>query len=215
MKAVLFDLDGTLSNSKEGITKCVQYALKHFGIEEPDRDKLEVFIGPPLTDSFMKYYDMSMEQALEATAKYRERYAPIGIHEASMYPGGRECLEELKRQGYVIGMASSKPENYCKIILEDFGVLELFDDVVGATMDGRIRSKEDVLMEVFRRWSHFAKDEICLVGDSIFDVEGANFVGIPCVAVSYGFGDVEEMKNAGAVAIIDSLAELPEVLKSL
>lgn len=215
MKAVLFDLDGTLSNSKEGITKCVQYALKYFGIEEPDRDKLEVFIGPPLTDSFMKYYDMSMEQALEATAKYRERYAPIGIHETNMYPGGRECLEELKRQGYVIGMASSKPENYCKIILEDFGVLELFDDVVGATMDGRIRSKEDVLMEVFRRWSHFAKDEICLVGDSIFDVEGANFVEIPCVAVSYGFGDVEEMKNAGAVAIIDSLAELPEVLKSL
>lgn len=215
MKAVLFDLDGTLSNSKEGITKCVQYALAHFGIEEPDRDKLEVFIGPPLTDSFMKYYDMSMEQALEATAKYRERYAPIGIHETVMYPGSKECLEELKKKGYVIGMASSKPENYCKIILEDFGVLELFDDVVGATMDGRIRSKEDVLMEVFRRWSHFGKNEICLVGDSIFDVEGANLVGIPCVGVSYGFGDVEEMRKEGAVAIIDNLVELPEVLKNI
>lgn len=215
MKAVLFDLDGTLSNSKEGITKCVQYALKHFGIEEPDRDKLEIFIGPPLVDSFMNFYGMSLEDAKIATAKYRERYTPIGIHEASMYPGARECIEELKRQGYIIGMASSKPEEYCRIILEDFGILELFDDVVGATMDGRIDSKEQVLMEVFRRWSHYGKDEMCLIGDSIYDVEGANLVGIPCVAVSYGFGDVQEMTAAGAVAVIDNLVELPEVLKRL
>ena len=215
MKAVLFDLDGTLSNSKEGITKCVQYALKHFGIEEPDRDKLEIFIGPPLVDSFMNFYGMSLEDAKLATAKYRERYTPIGIHEASMYPGTRECIEELKRQGYIIGMASSKPEEYCRIILEDFGILDLFDDVVGATMDGRIDSKEEVLMEVFRRWSHYGKDEMCLIGDSIYDVEGANLVGIPCVAVSYGFGDVKEMTEAGAVAVIDNLVELPEVLKRL
>lgn len=215
MKAILFDLDGTLSNSKEGITKCVQYALKHFGIDEPDRDKLEVFIGPPLVDSFMKYYDMTLEQAKEATAKYRERYTPIGIHEAEMYPGTRECLEELKRQGYIIGMASSKPENYCKIVLEDFGILELFDDVVGATMDGRIDSKEQVLQEVFRRWSHYGQNEMCLIGDSIFDVEGANLVGIPCIAVTYGFGDVEEMKAAGAVAFVDNLTELPDVLKNM
>lgn len=215
MKAVLFDLDGTLSNSKEGITKCVQYALKHFGIEEPDRDKLEIFIGPPLVDSFMNFYGMSLEDAKLATAKYRERYTPIGIHEASMYPGTRECIEELKRQGYIIGMASSKPEEYCRIILEDFGILDLFDDVVGATMDGRIDSKEEVLMEVFRRWSHYGKDEMCLIGDSIYDVEGANLVGIPCIAVSYGFGDVKEMTEAGAVAVIDNLVELPEVLKRL
>ncbi|MBE5888004.1 MAG: HAD family hydrolase [Lachnospiraceae bacterium] len=215
MKAVLFDLDGTLSNSKEGITKCVQYALKHFGIEEPDRDKLEIFIGPPLVDSFMNFYGMSLEDAKIATAKYRERYTPIGIHEASMYPGTRECIEELKKQGYIIGMASSKPEEYCRIILEDFGILDLFDDVVGATMDGRIDSKEEVLMEVFRRWSHYGKDEMCLIGDSIYDVEGANLVGIPCIAVSYGFGDVKEMTEAGAVAVIDNLVELPDVLKKM
>ena len=215
MKAVLFDLDGTLSNSKEGITKCVQYALKHFGIEEPDRDKLEIFIGPPLVDSFMNFYGMSLEDAKIATAKYRERYTPIGIHEASMYPGTRECIEELKKQGYIIGMASSKPEEYCRIILEDFGILDLFDDVVGATMDGRIDSKEEVLMEVFRRWSHYGKDEMCLIGDSIYDVEGANLVGIPCIAVSYGFGDVKEMTEAGAVAVIDNLIELPDLLKKM
>ncbi len=215
MKAVLFDLDGTLSNSKEGITRCVQYALSHFGIDEPDRDKLEVFIGPPLVDSFMKYYDMSLEQAREATAKYRERYTPTGIHETSMYPHVRECIEELKKQGYIIGMASSKPEEYCKIILEGFGILELFDDVVGATMDGRIDSKEEVLLEVFRRWSHYGKHEMCLVGDSIYDVEGANMVGIPCIGVTYGFGDVEEMRKAGAVAFVDDLAKLPNVLEKM
>ncbi len=215
MKAVLFDLDGTISNSKEGITNCVQYALKHFGIEEPDKDKLECFIGPPLVDSFMNFYGMSQEQAKEATAKYRERYTPIGIHEASMYPETRECIEELKRQGYIIGMASSKPEEYCRIILEGFDILELFDDVVGATMDGRIDSKEQVLMEVFRRWGHYGRNEMCLVGDSIYDVEGANLVGIPCIAVSYGFGDVQEMLSAGAVAVIDNLTELPHVLEEM
>lgn len=215
MKAVLFDLDGTLSNSKEGITKSVQYALSHFGIEEPDLDKLGVFIGPPLVDSFMKYYNMSLEQAKEATAKYRERYAPIGIHETQMYEGAKECLISLKEQGYVIGMASSKPENYCKIILEDFGILEYFDDVVGATMDGKIGSKEEVIREVFRRWSHIEKNQMCLIGDTIFDVEGANEAGIACVGVTFGFGDVEQMREAGAVAFVDSLLELPDVLKNM
>lgn len=215
MKAVLFDLDGTISNSKEGITKCVQYALKHFGIDEPDLDKLAVFIGPPLVDSFMKHYNFTEEQAKAATAKYRERYTPIGVHETHMYPNTRECIEELKRQGYVIGMASSKPTNYCTTVLEDFGILELFDDVVGATMDGRISSKEQVLDEVFRRWSHYGKDEICLIGDTLYDVNGANYAGIPCVGVSFGFGDAKELKEAGAVAIIDDLMELPEVLKNL
>ena len=215
MDAVLFDLDGTISNSKEGITKCVQYALKHFGIEEPDLDKLDVFIGPPLVESFMKYYNFTLEQAKEATAKYRERYAPIGIHETYMYPGTRECIEELKKQGYRIGMASSKPTDYCKIVLEDFGILDLFDDVVGATMDGRIGTKEEVLEEVFRRWSYVERGEICLVGDTLFDVNGAKHAGIPCVGVTYGFGKAEDLKKAGAVALIDNLMELPKVLKDL
>lgn len=215
MDAVLFDLDGTISNSKEGITKCVQYALKHFGIEEPDLDKLDVFIGPPLVESFMKFYNFTLEQAKEATAKYRERYAPIGIHETYMYPGTRECIEELKKQGYRIGMASSKPESFCKIVLEDFGILDLFDDVVGATMDGRIGTKEEVLEEVFRRWSYVEKGEICLIGDTLFDVNGAKHAGIPCVAVTYGYGDAEELKEAGAVALIDNLMELPDVLQNL
>lgn len=215
MKAVLFDLDGTISNSQEGITKCVQYALKHFGIEEQDLDKLKVFIGPPLVESFRKHYGMNLEQAKEATAKYRERYTPIGVHETHMYPNTRACIEALKQQGYLIGMASSKPENYCKVVLEDFGILELFDEVVGATMDGRLSTKEDVLDEVFRRWNHLKREEMCLIGDTLYDVNGANYAKIPCIGVSYGFGKAEELKEAGAVAVIHDLMELPDLLKNL
>ena len=212
MKAVLFDLDGTISNSKEGITKSIQYALKHLGIEETDLDKLAPFIGPPLTDSFKKYYDFTPEQTKIAIEKFRERYAPIGLKECEMYPNVRECLEVLKEQGYVIGLASSKVEKFCKIILEQFGILELFDDVVGATMDGSIATKEEVLEEVFRRWSHIPKSETCLVGDTIFDINGAKEHGIACIAVTFGYGDIQEMKEAGVWAFCDDFMELPDIL---
>lgn len=208
MKAILFDLDGTLIDSSEGVTKSVQYALKHYGVEEPDLQRLNVFVGPPLSQSFMKFYGFSKEQAMEAVGFYRERYNETGIFECSLYPGVKACIQELKAQGYLIGMASSKPETFCRRILEHFGILELFDDVVGATLDGRIDTKEEVLNEVMRRWKDVPKDEMCLVGDTMFDVEGANRVGISCIAVSFGFGDAAEMVHAGAVAVCDSMSEL-------
>ena len=215
MKAILFDLDGTLIDSSEGITKSTQYALAHYGIIENDLSKFYKFIGPPLVASFKKYYDFSEEQAVEAVAVYRERYNKIGLFECSLYPGVRECIEKLKAQGYLIGMASSKPEVSCRRILEHFGILELFDDVVGATFDGRIDTKEEVLNEVMRRWSDVPKDEMCLIGDTMFDVEGANQVGIRTVAVTFGFGNVQEMVEAGAVAVCDDMEELPEIVAGL
>lgn len=215
MKAILFDLDGTLIDSSEGITKSTQYALAHYGIIENDLSKFYKFIGPPLVASFKKYYDFSEEQAVEAVAVYRERYNKIGLFECSLYPGVRECIEKLKAQGYLIGMASSKPEVSCRRILEHFGILELFDDVVGATFDGRIDTKEEVLNEVMRRWSDVPKDEMCLIGDTMFDVEGANQVGIRTVAVTFGFGDVEQMVKAGAVAVCEDMAKLPEIVAAL
>ena len=215
MKAILFDLDGTLIDSSEGITKSTQYALAHYGIIENDLSKFYKFIGPPLVASFKKYYDFSEEQAVEAVAVYRERYNKIGLFECSLYPGVRECIEKLKAQGYLIGMASSKPEVSCCRILEHFGILELFDDVVGATFDGRIDTKEEVLNEVMRRWSDVPKDEMCLIGDTMFDVEGANQVGIRTVAVNFGFGNVQEMVEAGAVAVCDDMEELPEIVAGL
>lgn len=215
MKAILFDLDGTLIDSSEGITKSTQYALAHYGIIENDLSKFYKFIGPPLVASFKKYYDFPEEQAVEAVAVYRERYNKIGLFECSLYPGVRECIEKLKAQGYLIGMASSKPEVSCRRILEHFGILELFDDVVGATFDGRIDTKEEVLNEVMRRWSDVPKDEMCLIGDTMFDVEGANQVGIRTVAVTFGFGNVQEMVEAGAVAVCEDMAKLPEIAAAL
>ena len=215
MKAILFDLDGTLIDSSEGITKSTQYALAHYGIIENDLSKFYKCIGPPLVVSFKKYYDFSEEQAVEAVAVYRERYNKIGLFECSLYPGVRECIEKLKAQGYLIGMASSKPEVSCRRILEHFGILELFDDVVGATFDGRIDTKEEVLNEVMRRWSDVPKDEMCLIGDTMFDVEGANQVGIRTVAVTFGFGNVQEMVEAGAVAVCEDMEKLPDIVAAL
>lgn len=213
IKAILFDLDGTLIDSSEGIINCVRYALDKFGIEEKDTDRLRKFIGPPLIESFKKYYGFSQEDARVAVDTYRQRYHPTGIYECSLYDGVRECIEVLKQRGYRIGMASSKPEVSCRRILEHFGIIDLFDDVVGATLDGKIDTKEQVLHEVFRRWSDLRVDEMCLIGDTMFDVDGANKVGMPCLCVSYGFGDTRQMLDAGAVGICDSMAELPDMIE--
>ena len=213
MNTILFDLDGTLIDSSEGIIKCVLYTLDFYGIKEPDTAKLYRFIGPPLSESFERYYGFSHEKAYEAVQKYRERYNTTGIFECKLYPGVEKCIRTLKEQGYRIGMASSKPEESCKRILDHFGILDLFDDVVGATFDGRIDKKEEVLNEVMRRWSDIPKDEMCLIGDTMFDVEGANQVGIPCYVVSFGFGDVGKMLAAGAVDVCDDMKDLQSIIE--
>jgi phosphoglycolate phosphatase len=215
MKAVLFDLDGTVIDSSEGVTNCVRYALKHYGIEETDFKKLCRFIGPPLKDSFKREYGFSPEQAQEALTTYRERYNRIGIFECKLYPGMAECLRTLRRMGYRVGLASSKPEPSCRRILEHFGILELFDEVVGATFDDTRKKKVDILKEVFCRWDDIAPEEMCLVGDTIYDVAGANAVGIPCIAVSFGFGNMQEMVEAGIAGSCDSMEELPDVVRRL
>ena len=212
MKAILFDLDGTLIDSSEGITKSAQYALSHFGVDEPDRNSLFFFIGPPLINTFMEHYGFPKEKALEAVEKYRERYNKTGIFECSLFPGVKECIEALKAAGYRIGLASSKPEKSCERILEHFGIRDMFDEVVGATFDGRIDTKEEVLNEVMRRWADIPRDEMCLIGDTMFDIEGAKRVNVPSIAVSFGFGDVDEMVAAGAKAVIDDLRQLPDVI---
>lgn len=215
MHTILFDLDGTLIDSSEGIIKSVLYTLDFYGIKEPDISKLYQFIGPPLSESFEKFYGFSPEKAYEAVQKYRERYNKTGIFECRLYPGVESCIRTLKEKGYRIGMASSKPEISCRRILEHFGILELFDDVVGATFDGTRDKKSEVLEEVMRRWSHIPKSDMCLIGDTMFDVEGAKELEIPCLAVSFGFGDVDKMKAAGVIAVCDAMEELPEMLEQL
>ena len=215
IKAVLFDLDGTLIDSSEGITKSAQFALDYYGIEEPDLDKLRKFIGPPLWESFVKFYDFPKEKALEAVDKFRERYNVTGLFECCLYPGVRECLEELRRRGYLVAVASSKPEVTCKRILEYHGALELFDSISGATMDGRIETKEQVLDQLFERWPDVSRDEMVLVGDTVFDVKGAGQTGLKCIAVSFGFGNVKEMLDAGAICVCDEMMEVVDVVENL
>jgi len=215
VKAVLFDLDGTLIDSSEGIIKSVLHALNHYGIEEHDVDGLRKFIGPPLWESFAKYYDFPKDKAVEAVQVFRERYNVKGLFECSLYPGVRECLEELSNKGYRIGIASSKPEETCKRILDYHGVLGYFDNVSGASMDGKVETKEQVLEQLFSRWPDVDKDQMVLVGDTLFDVQGANSFSLRCIAVSFGFGSAEEMVKEGAVAICDDMAELPGIIKDI
>ena len=215
IKAVLFDLDGTLIDSSEGIIKSVRYALSYYGMEETDTDKLYQFIGPPLSDSFQKIYGFSREQAVEAVEVYRQRYSKTGIFECRLYPGVEECIRTLRKQGLRIGMASSKPEQSCRRILEHFGILSLFDEVVGATFDGTRDRKEDVLREAFRRWEDLSLSQMCLIGDTVYDAAGAAAAGIDCIAVTYGFGDVEQMKQAGAAAVCEQICQLPQLIQAL
>lgn len=208
---ILFDLDGTLTNSELGITRCVQHALQHFGIEVEDRSSLRHFIGPPLLETFMESYNMSKEQAEEAVAKYRERYTTVGIFENEVYPGIDSLLEELKLQGKIIATASSKPENFVVQILEHFGLDDYFDVIAGAEMSVHGRNgKEAVLRYVLDRLGVEDLSTAVLVGDTKFDVEGAKELGIDCIGVTYGFGTRAELK--GCVAVADNSAQLKEIL---
>lgn len=210
MKAILWDLDGTIINSEEGITKCVQYALRAHGIEEPDLKKLLCFIGPPLEPMFREKYGMTEEEAWQGVVKYRERFDVKGIFECSLYDGVKDVIMSLKEKGYVLALASSKPEVACRRILNHLGLMPYFDKVVGSTLDGSISTKEEVLEELGRRMASLAigKDEMCLIGDTKYDAWGAKAFGIRCIGVSYGFGTREDMLAAGAEAVFDMIEEV-------
>lgn len=213
---LFFDLDGTLTNPKEGITKCVQYALHHQGIEEPDLDKLEPFIGPPLIDSFMEYYGLTMEQARECVVKYRERFHDIGIFENEVLEGVPQMLDALQRQGRKLVVASSKPEPFVIRILEKFGLKTYFTEVVGATMDEKRTAKAEVIREAFRRLSipEDEKDQVIMIGDRRHDAQGAKSCGIDCLGVYIGFAAEGELEEAGATYIVHTVAEMSQFLQT-
>lgn len=209
-------MDGTIINSEEGITKCVQYALRAYGIDEPDRKKLLCFIGPPLDPVFREKYGMTEEEAWQAVERYRERFDVKGIFECCLYDGVRDAIVRLKEKGYVLALASSKPETACRRILEHFSLTPYFDEVVGSTLDGRISTKEEVLEELGRRMAdcQIGRDEMCLIGDTKYDAAGAKAFGIRCIGVSYGFGTREELLDAGAEAVFDQMEEVERYIEN-
>lgn len=208
-RAILFDLDGTLTQSGEGITKSVQYALEKLGKPEPDLKKLEVFVGPPLLQQFMKYAGLDEETAVKAVEYYRERYTDVGIFENRPYPGVEEMLEGLKRKGYILAVASSKPERFVRRILDHFHLTGYFQEIVGSEMNGGRTSKAEVIEEALSRL-HMSgcRKDVIMVGDKEHDVLGAREAGISCVAVSYGYGTEEELKNAAPLKNVHSAREV-------
>lgn len=214
-KYFLFDLDGTLTDPKVGITTCVQYALHSFGIEEPDLDKLEPFIGPPLKDSFMEFYGMDERQAEEAVEKYRERFSDKGLFENEIYPGIARMLQILSGKGFRLAVASSKPTVFVEKILEHFGIRQYFKAVVGSELDGSRSRKDQVVMEALRQLfgdKPILCNEVYMIGDRRFDVEGARAMRVESVGVTYGYGDMEELREAHADYIVESVEELREFL---
>lgn len=208
---ILFDLDGTLTDPKEGITKCVQYALASVGIDEPDLDKLEPFIGPPLGDSFMEFYGFDRESAMKLVDKYRERFTDVGMYENNIYPGIAEMLETLKEAGCKISIASSKPTELVEGILDYFDIRKYFDCVVGSNMDGTRVKKEEVVEEALRQLQG-VKEKTAMVGDRKFDIEGARAFGLISIGVSFGYAAENELEEAGADYIVDTVEELQNIL---
>lgn len=208
-KAIFFDLDGTLTESGEGITKSVQYALEKIGKPEEDLEKLKVFVGPPLMEQFMKYAGVDEATGRKAVEFYRERYEVKGIYENHPYEGVEKMLQELKSKGYILAVASSKPEYYVMQILDYFKLSSYFDAVVGSEMNGARTSKSEVIEEALKRINMSDKrNEVLMVGDKEHDVLGARAAGLDCVAVAYGYGTQEELTEANPLKIVDSVDEL-------
>lgn len=211
---VLFDLDGTVTDPEEGITKSVQYALQHFSIEVQERRELYKFIGPPLKDSFMEFYGFTEQQAGEALLKYRERFEVTGWRENVVYDGMEKLLRHLRSRGKRIMLATSKPEVFAEQILVYFGLRDYFDFVGGASLDGRRNYKADVIRYVLDANGISSREKAVMVGDRKFDILGAKEFGLETVGVLYGYGDREELTTAGADHLVESVAELEALLCS-
>lgn len=212
-EVILFDLDGTLTDSAEGITKSVQYALSHFGIRINDLKALECFVGPPLKEQFMQFGNFSEEEAEKAVEFYRERYSTIGLYENRPYDGIYAILEMLRSRGKILAVASSKPECFVKEILRHFDLAKYFAVVVGSELDGRRTQKAEVIEEALRRLNcQNHRESVLMVGDRKHDVEGAKECGLQCIGVAFGYGGKEELQRAGAVYIAQRVEDLSVIV---
>lgn len=210
----LFDLDGTLTDPKVGITKSVQFALHAFDIRVEDPDELVDFIGPPLREHLMERFGFDREQAERALVEYRKRFADTGIFENTLYPGMDRLLAGLRRQGKRLVVATSKPTIFARRVLEHFHIAEYFAFVAGAELDGVRGEKREVVAHALEQCG-IDPAQAVMVGDRRYDMEGAAAFGIKTVGVSYGYGGREELAAAGADYIVDTVAELDGLLASL
>lgn len=209
IKTILFDLDGTLTDPKEGITKCVQYALSKFGIEA-DCDELVSFIGPPLVTSFREFYGLSDEECELAVKYYRERFSTVGLFENVPYDGITDVLAKLKEKGYTLAIATSKPTVFTMRICDKFGLTPYFDYIKGSELDGTNAEKVDVIRCVLED-TGAKPEETVMIGDRKFDILGAKEFGLTSLGVRYGYAAEGELEAAGADYIVDTVEQIGEL----
>ncbi len=222
---VLFDLDGTLTDPEEGITKSVHHALTVLGIEETDPTKLRAFIGPPLKDSFMEFYDMDSDGAENAIRIYRERFSKVGLFENRLYEGIEEVLSACREAGILLAVASSKPKVFVDRVLAHFDLDSYFDVVVGSELNGLREKKGEVVEEALRQLEEltsgkgmtilsqiFNQNNCAMVGDRKFDIQGGKQFRLFTIGVTYGYAENGELEEAGADKIVNTIEELKDVL---
>ena len=205
-----FDLDGTITNSQEGILNCVRYALESKGVFEDNVEKLKPFIGPPLTSAFMQYYGFSKADAFELLGKYRERFSTIGMFENRLYDGVEDMLRALKDNGHILVVVTGKPEVYSRQIIEYFSLDKFFSDVIGPSLSNTEEGKEELVKRAVEK---FSADAI-MIGDRKFDIFGAKANGLKSVAVYYGFGTRDELDASGADYFAETVEDLHKLLNS-
>lgn len=209
-KYIFFDFDGTLFDTAEGVTKCVQYALKKLGIEA-ELNELMCFCGPPLFDMFSEKYGMDAETANKAISIYRERYSPIGWTECKPFDGMPELVRRLRSEGFKVAVTTSKPTEFTRRILANFGLENDFDLISGAEFDGTRSKKWEVIDYALEHFG-IAPDEAILVGDRKYDVIGAKKCGVSCVGVRFGYAEPDELESHGAVYVAEDTEDLYDFL---
>jgi len=209
---VFFDLDGTLSDPKIGITKSVQHALQKAGVMVNDLDELEPFIGPPLQVSFQEIYGFNDTQITQAIRDYRERFTERGMFENKLYEDIPALLAHLKQQGYILTIATSKPTVFAEQIIKYFQLESYFDLVVGSHLDGSRSAKGEIIAKVLQQLDSYPKEQFIMIGDRKYDLIGARENQIDAIGVTYGFGSLEELKNEEPTYIADHVNDLLKYL---
>lgn len=212
---IAFDLDGTLTNPERGLTSSYKYGLRKIGLNITETDSLKKFIGPPLRDSFQEEYGLTLERAEEALRLFREYFGVYGWWDNELYGGIAELLSALKAAGKTVVLATSKPEIYSSRILKLFGINGYFDFSEGASLDSSREKKCDVLEYALSKVGVMTPEQkagAILIGDTVYDVEGANTVGIDSLAVTYGFGKEEDLRREGATYIAHTVSEIADIL---
>ncbi|MBR6514696.1 MAG: HAD family hydrolase [Clostridia bacterium] len=209
---IFFDLDGTLTDPFEGITKSVQHSLEYFDIHIADRNELKCFIGPPLWESYMKYYGFTKEDADEAVRRYREYFSVTGLFENEVYEGIHTLLQELKDKGLRLSVATSKPAIFSQKILDKFDISQYFDFLSGSELDGTRVNKAEVIEYAISSLGITDRSSILMIGDRLHDIEGAHKCGVDACGVLWGYGDRAEHIDCGADYIAETLDELKEII---